>query len=157
MGSNAVAPLPLHDGYGRLVSFLHLDSLGPVALTACPPKHFVVFVAADATSAQAPILMAFAASLVRAGCVYAVCWGPDSSSMEEAFDYADIEVHGDAEPSHVVMTTSHNDEPLEEALTFLTESARPTDRYVSTCKHVLVVVVGGAASEPAIRAFLQRR
>ncbi len=157
MRGNSVAPLPLHDGYGRLVSFLQLGSLGAVALTACPPKHFVVFVAADATSVQAPILMAFAESLVRAGCVYAVCWGPDSSSMEEAFDYADIEVHGDVVPSHVVMTTSHNNEPLEAALTFLTESARPTDRYVPSCKHVLIVVVGGAASESEIRAFLQRR
>jgi hypothetical protein len=98
-------------------------------------------------------MLAFAESFVHVGCVYAVCWGPDCEHMEDAFDYADIYVHENAAEPHVVMTTSHKDEPLGEALLFASRDAKPMERYVPTCKHLLVVLVGSAASEAEARAF----
>lgn len=99
--------------------------------------------------------MALAESLVREGCVYAVCWGPESSTVEEAFDYADIAANPDSDDSHVVMTTSHDHDSLAEALFFVSESTQPVQRYVSTCKHLLVIVVAELASELAIRAYFE--
>lgn len=80
-----------------------------------PAGEFVAFAAFDATNVSSDDLGGFAAKLVRQGCVYLCAWGPGCERMHDAVDLADINANG---PEGTVMTTWHDDEPLDEALYF---------------------------------------
>ena len=55
--------------------------------------------------------------LVGSGCFYMMAWGPDCSSWDDSVDYADMTRFPNYEipDDKFVMTTWHDDEPLEEA------------------------------------------
>jgi hypothetical protein len=58
---------------------------------------------------------ALASSLVDQRCRYAVCTGHDSSSWDDAIDYAYVMNEVEGRPTHGSVTTSwHDREPLEE-------------------------------------------
>ena len=87
---------------------------------------------------------------VHQGCRYAVCAGVDCSSWDDSIDMVSVldEVEGRSRP--LVMTTWHDDEPIEEVVEFFARNAnwgdRQNDRY-------LVVILGGSAGlEAAVRA-----
>ena len=53
--------------------------------------------------------------LVESGCLYMCAWGPGCSSWDESVDYAQIRNYPDgASEDDFVMTTWHENEPLEE-------------------------------------------
>jgi hypothetical protein len=56
----------------------------------------------------------------------------------------DRDIAGETPNALAVITTSHESETLEEALDFLTETARPDDVFVDTCRSAVVAVVGSA-------------
>ena len=62
----------------------------------------------------------FSAALVKAGCVYALAWGLDSSAWDNAVDWAFLEHYDYCEypEDKFVMTTWHDDETLEETVKF---------------------------------------
>jgi hypothetical protein len=127
----------------RRLFLLELASLSELpAPFALPSKHFTCLLALDATSASPGELARLASGLLGAGAVYVCAWGPDCERVQQLFDDA-ILVH---EPSQAnefhVMTTSHADRPIEEALCFLLRSAYPSDAYWDSCRAELVVVVG---------------
>ena len=64
--------------------------------------------------------------LVAAGCLYMCAWGPDCSSWDDSVDYANLEAfsYGDIPEDRFVMTTWHDEEPLEEALWFAKYTAQ---------------------------------
>jgi hypothetical protein len=67
-----------------------------------------------------------ARSLIKQGCRYAVCCGPESNVWETLFDKADLEGNPDSAPERLVMTTSHVSEPLDEvAWFFLLNTSTP--------------------------------
>lgn len=55
--------------------------------------------------------------LVSAGCLYMMAWGHECSSWKLSVDIANLEVfeYKDIPEDQFVMTTSHTDEPIEEA------------------------------------------
>lgn len=54
--------------------------------------------------------------IVRSGCLYMMAWGINSSSWDDSVDWANIDQFGtDSIPeASFVVTTWHDDEPLEE-------------------------------------------
>jgi hypothetical protein len=91
------------------------------------PRHnFIVLTAIDATQLSDAELTTFAKKVLDQGCQWACTWGPDGGRVEIGFDLAqvDAEIAGTPYPDHVV-TTSHEDESLDDALCFALFNAFP--------------------------------
>jgi hypothetical protein len=83
---------------------------------------------------------AVAASLVAQGCRYAVCAGLNSSSWDDALDEAAVMADIDGTPSWgFMMTTWHENEPLEDVAAFFLEQALIDDAEPI---HRLAILVG---------------
>ena len=88
-----------------------------------PAELSVPFVALSALDARARTdgqLETLARELLDRRCVYACAWGPDAGRVESAFDHVAVAAEDAGRPyvDDVVMTTSHEDESLDEALWF---------------------------------------
>jgi hypothetical protein len=86
------------------------------------------------------------------------CWGPGARRLEDCFDEAAVYLGLDEPPDltdDVVMTTSHEDEPLEEAVWFAAWSTYPTPRYAAETRALLAVSVGADAWDDRITAYLR--
>src|SRR5687767_11156715 len=71
-----------------------------------PSRHFIAFLAADASGVDAPLLAEFSRRLLRAGCACFCAWDADCERVHDVFDWEclDIEPH--------VMTTWHTEDSL---------------------------------------------
>jgi hypothetical protein len=119
-----------------------------------PSKHFVLFVAADTQSLSGPQVYAAAEAAVRAGASYVCCWGPDCSRFHDAFDEADLYLNGESSDAKIIVTTWHDDEPLEEALWFAVHSTLPSPFYEPSTRAVLAVAIDNRAWATQIDAYL---
>jgi len=103
--------------------YLHLEPGAPLpdSLFADPYRAVI---AAEA-SVNARWRATVAEWLVRTGCLYTMAWGPEGSAWDTAVDEANIEAHafGDIPPDRFVMTTWHDEEPLEEVFWFCKNNA----------------------------------
>ncbi len=79
---------------------------------------------------------------VRSGCRYAVCFGRVGSSWEDSIDMVGVMDEVDGRPSSFVLTTWHDNEPIEDTVEFFAEYTRFDDW---TTEEYVVVVVGGSA------------
>jgi hypothetical protein len=115
-------------------------------------KNFALFLAMDAQTVESAELVEVARVLAGMGMVYLCAWGADCERVHDIFD----QVLADREPNptdtNVVMTTSHEDESLEEALWFFCNCAVPTQAYERTCRDWMIVAVGNKAWENRIRS-----
>jgi hypothetical protein len=59
---------------------------------------------------------AISRKIIQTGCRYALCFGHGCSSWDDSIDMAYIEAGGD--PQRFVMTTWHDDEPIEDVVDF---------------------------------------
>jgi hypothetical protein len=84
-----------------------------------PPPRFVGLTVVDTSSRSLEQVRAFAGKLLDQGCVYGCSWGSDADRMHIAFDleYMERETR-EITPFGFVTTSSHGDEPLDEALWF---------------------------------------
>lgn len=111
-----------------------------------PSKYFVLLFACDARLIDGETLLSWAHSLMDNGLVYHCAWGEKSEDVEEAVDWACVErgideigKYGDFD--QFVMTTSHQDDSLDEFLWYGLNCALPDDQYADECKSNLIVVV----------------
>jgi hypothetical protein len=127
--------------------------------------HFACFLAWDARHSSAESVSALAARLLRAGASYFVCWGPDCARVEYVIDQMVSEPGNSfAVPEgSCIMTTSHDSEPIEEALWFFLMNSWPDDHYFDSTRAALAVSVAshewGVAISTAledVRGFVQR-
>jgi hypothetical protein len=58
--------------------------------------------------------------IVGSGCLFMMAWGKDCSSWDDSVDHANLEDfnYGEIPDDRFVMTTWHDDEPIEEAFWF---------------------------------------
>lgn len=127
----------------------------PIALEK-PDAHFVLFMALDATSITQEQLERVAANLLDLGMVYSCAWGADCGRVEDAFDAAIIRQMPNGSDADVVMTTSHSDESLKDAVWFFLNCAWPAAAYEHSCSHWIASVIGNPEWEGIVRDTLLR-
>lgn len=122
---------------------------------ACPAtgEYALLLVVADA-EIPAEEQARLAERFVRSGCRYAVCFGPTSSSWDDAIDMVNVidDIEGRASP--FVMTTWHDDEPLEETVAFFADDTRFDDWAPG--EFVVLILGGTDALEREVRSLLAR-
>ncbi len=98
-----------------------------------------------------------ASLLIERGASYVCCWGPGAERLEDAFDEAGVlrELKANSLPTDdVLMTTSHDQESLEEALWFAAWSTYPTAAYEATTRTLIAVAVGQAEWHREMLSYL---
>jgi hypothetical protein len=118
------------------------------AVIHVPGPYFVCLLAWDAQHASAAEVEAVAARLLDAGCVYAVCWGPDCERVHDAFDAADIARRPNGPWA---MTTWHSKDSLPDVIWFALFTAWPDDAFADGCRSVVAVSVGSPAWAAELR------
>lgn len=91
-------------------------------LTDLSPFKAVIIVEADADADWQSTVCRW---VVDAGCRFAMTWGKDCELWHDSIDTANLEQfdYGDIPEDDFVMTTWHQDEPLDEAIWFAKWSA----------------------------------
>ncbi len=119
-------------------------------------KHFGLLVVGDATSVADSALIQIANDAQEKGLAYLCAWGRDCRRVEDVFDcvYVERELDGKVQTSQgdTLMTTSHPDDPLSDALWFFAHCAWPTKSFAPDCKDWIVAVVADQESESYVRS-----
>ena len=120
---------------------LHSWDVDWAGILTVPSQHFCLLIVGDARDVSNDVLGRLAVAALDRGCVYACAWGPDCVRVETCFDSACAEMES-ANHNPVVLTVSHPEETLDEALEYVTEVAFPDSAFAETCRSTLIVVVG---------------
>lgn len=83
---------------------------------------------------------AFARSWLECGACCVCAAGPAARLVEDAFDYASFLPVLGPEIPHTVLTTAHDDEPLEDALWFAFHAMQPTSDVPGSLDRVVILV-----------------
>lgn len=140
----------------RTMLFLELDSLEdwPEELEL-RSRHFILFLACDASDSEDDDLTGFARKVIEQGMVYLSTWGSDAERVHDVFDEVDAEVNPDSTPDSVILSEWHEDEPLAEALRFSLATASPAHDFEDSCRATLAVSVGNPDWAEKIRKWLK--
>jgi hypothetical protein len=155
VSSVVVMPIGATDGLGREVFVLSLPAVTSTPFLKLSSPQFACLVACDSTALDGPQLVALGRWLINQGASYVCAWGPGCQDMEDAVDQAAVEIemeNGAERP--VVMTTSHPDDSLEEALEFLSRCAWPDEDYLSKTASTVAIAIGNAAWAQEMRSWL---
>ncbi len=107
-----------------------------------PSQHFALLLAWDARGVPNETIRGLARWLMDEGLAYLCAWGPDCKRVRHQFDLEDVgKKQVDADESFVV-TTWHDDEPLDEVLWEFLYCTLPADDYIETCGSGLAMSVG---------------
>jgi hypothetical protein len=136
-----------HQGTGRLTTIIRVeDFASPVSVDA---GNYVLVMASEKPMVALSIKTARA--WVDAGARYICAWGPDSEEAHESFDYASFLPEYGEEVE--LMTTAHQNEPIEEALWFAFNCAKSVEPDQEL--NVVVIVVDSDALESRCRFWLE--
>ena len=136
------------------------DLIWPATL-AIPTKRFRLLVAANTSHMSTEALSGFAVGALEHGMVYFCSWGVGCERFHDIVDevvvYDDIgpQRFSGSKPDDVIMTTWHDDEPLEEALQFLANFAIPTEGFQPDSDFRLVICVGNPQWVEQAKHFFQ--
>jgi len=149
------------DKLGRRVLVGRVDHLADwptIAPHAC--KRFTFLLLNDDDAPTDDELTVLAEDLVARSCVYFLAWGPGCSRAETLFDGVVIqrwfvdagrEIAGD---HPIIPTTSHQDEPLREAIWCFLNMTQPDDSLAEGVNTAIALVRGSAALlQEALDAF----
>lgn len=126
-----------HKPTGRRALLVHSTDIVAAVEQAASDDKFVLVALSEGgirglTSKQAR-------TCVELGASYICAWGRDSDDLEETFDYAAFLPELGPELPFTLMTTSHRDQPLEEALDFAFRWAKPPDDFPFPLDRLVVV------------------
>jgi hypothetical protein len=135
-------------------SCFHFDDLHQVIASSKTIRADCLMVALDATEILDRELETFAEAFVSQQLGYVVIWGPGCQRVENAFDLVWVNQHlHDMDDVPVLMTTSHHDEPLAEALWFCENLAYP-ETQGSEKRRIAVVCINDAKWKTEIEEYL---
>lgn len=107
---------------GEVVEYIHLPAGADLPETVAAPRRVVVIV----EQAVLPEWQnAVSDWIVKSGCLYMMAWGVDCDQWHDSVDYAYLAHHafGEVADDSFMMTTWHDDEPLNEVFWFATVCA----------------------------------
>jgi hypothetical protein len=120
-------------------------------------RRFVLLLACDARGIPDTSLIKVVEKVLKQGAVSVCAWGRDCRRVELVFDFEIVGLQlKKKEELPLIPTASHWREPLEEALYFFLECAKPVDEYARTCTSWLAVSVGNAANFRRIEKYLRK-
>ena len=128
-----------------------------------PSNRFRLFVAADSVNISTDAISDFASGALNAGMVYLCAWGLGCERFHDTVDELVVEEEiGDGRfrgstENDVIMTTWHDHESLQEALSFFATSARPTDGFTADSSFWFVVCVDNAQWAASAKQFLAQQ
>lgn len=105
-------------------------------------EYFTLFLAWDNTNVDHERLLQLFRPLVDRGLAYFCCWGQGCEETHDAVDWCAQDRESQmAPPTHILMTTWHDNESLEEALWFFKNVAFPAEMNIlSNCGRFVVPV-----------------
>jgi hypothetical protein len=127
-----------HRGTNRLAVVVRVHDLWNHAPVSLDSERYVLLIASEREAQAAKVEAARA--WIDAGASYICAWGPSSPDVEETFDYAAFLPELGEPVPFTLMTTSHQDEPLEEALWFAFYNGKTPDEPADGTRPVVVVV-----------------
>ena len=136
-----------------LCSGATIDMLANQITPASP--NFGLLLAMDSQSIDDAQIGSLAGKLVDKGLVYLCPWGPDCERVHDDFDGTMSQRNPEPTEENVIMTTSHSDESLEEAIWFFVNCAFPVQTYEKTCRDWIVAPIGNREWEQIIRSEFQ--
>lgn len=138
-----------HRGTGRLATVLRVtDFASPVSVDA---GNYVLLIASEKPTVALSIKTARA--WVDAGASYICAWGPDCEQVEESFDYSTFLPEYGEELAFTLLTTTHQDEPVEEALWFAFNCAKSVESDQEL--NAVVIVVDSDSLETRCHFWLE--
>ena len=120
-----------------------------------PTEHFACLLAWDARGVTEIQVSDVARSLIASGASYFVCWGPDCQRVHDIIDKVANEKESPVPHDSCIMTTSHDDEPLEEAIWFFLVCTSPESHYEEKTGSSLAVSIGSLEWERTISEALR--
>jgi len=90
------------------------------------------------------------------GLAFASAWGPACTMIEDVFDETIVDAGADETADDVVLTTSHPDESLEEALEFFLDAATTARGRAAGCDTWVVFALGPSLLHRVERALQKR-
>ena len=136
-----------HPGTGRPCVILKPASLSDATPYAAGSGKYVLFLASATPAASMSIEQA--RRWIDAGAAYVCAWGPESQSVEVAFDYAAFLPEVGEPLAYTLMTTSHASEGLNEALWFVFWNSSPPEDLPADLSLVVVQTDSSALAAQA--------
>jgi hypothetical protein len=138
-------PSPQFDGQYLLHGGTHLPAavIRAASLDAADPinrdgEKYILLVASEEMTSD--VSVAKARMWLEAGAAFVCTWGPSCQGLEESFDYAAFSPELGEPIPFTVMTSSHQNENLDEALWFAFYTTFSPDDLPSPLSSVLVLV-----------------
>jgi len=132
--------------------FLHLRR--PYRFEAPIEGEFVLLLQITDADVTAEEQRRLSEAIVASGCRYALCRGVECSSWDDSIDDAAVAAEIDGTTRPFLMTTWHEDEPLEDVLEFMLERTA-FDDFVPTA-FVVAEVGGDGRTLAEARAAMER-
>ena len=139
---------------GRTLWSTHVSQLTDIRGMSFPKPHFVLLLAADTQALAGSDCVDLGTALLGAGAVYVSAWGPGASRFEDCVDEAVVGPTGEGADGPVIMTTSHEDESLEDAVWFAANSAWPDEAYEESCRATVILTVGDRTWHQRVTDYL---
>lgn len=137
-----------------------VDSLVWPASLTIPSPRFRLLVAADTHRVAVEELSGFAQEALGRGMVYFCAWGNGSERFHDIVDEVRDAGVGQVQlkpptRNDVVMTTSHENETLQEAIEFFATCAVPTEGYAEGSGYRVVICVNHSDWAETARNYLK--
>ncbi len=118
-------------------------------------SNFGLLLIMDAKDKGDKELLDAATKLADKGLAYLCAWGPDCERVHDVFDEGVQKKNDELTGDDVIMTTSHADEPLVEALWFFLHSAFPTQSFQASCLDWIIAPIRNRDWEQEVRSKIQ--
>lgn len=134
---------------------VHVDRLEDLPAQLAPDTpRFVLLVAADTQALDGAALVGWAHEVLECGATYVCCWGPGCARLEDCFDEAALARDNFEAGERVIMTTSHADERLTDAVWFALRSALPHEGWAEGTGTTVFATVGSRVWSDELRSCL---
>ena len=146
--SNRIEKSAFDDVTNRQLFTLELSAPNDIAIIDVGSPHFCCLIAWDASESSVEDVSALIDPLIKAGCVYFVCWGPSCEWVHDIIDESTLDTEG------VVMTTWHSDESLEGSLWYFLNVTWPDEEFEETFKASIGITIGSNEWTSEVKAAL---